>query len=361
MTATAPRGDGLRSRAARWLLAALAAAGAASGPARAEEPVRLRIVGGLAGVRQFTQFEEPFWAREMAARSGGRIEASIHPFDRSGLRGEDMLQLMRLGVVPFGTALVSLAAGEDPELSAIDLPGLNPDTAALRRTVEAYRPHLRRVLDERYGIELLGIYAYPAQVLYCARPFGTLGDLAGRRVRTSSVNQSELVRALGAVPVIVPFNETVGALTRGVVDCAITGTLSGAEIGLTRVTTHIHALPISWGVSFFGASRQAWSEVPPDLRAMLRQGIGDLEDRIWRMAEEDTARGLACSTGETGCADLNPGRLTLVPVSAGDEARRRRLLEEAVLPGWIERCGGSCIDAWNATLAAVIGIRAGGR
>ncbi|WP_018261752.1 TRAP transporter substrate-binding protein [Methylobacterium sp. WSM2598] len=331
---------------------------AATGAGAAQTPLALRVVGGLAGVRQFTQFEEPFWSREIAERSGGRVVASIHAFDRSGLRGEDMLQLMRLGVVPFGTVLLSLAAGEDPELTAVDLPGLNPDTRALRRSLAAFRPHMRRVLDERYGIELLGVYAYPAQVLYCAEAFRGLDDLAGRRVRISSVNQSEFVRALGGVPIIVPFSETTGAVARGVADCAITGTLSGLEIGLTAVTSHVHALPINWGLSIFGANRDAWGAIAPDLREAIRRGVGDLEERIWRMAEADTARGLACSTGAAECPPGSRAGLTLVPVSAEDEERRLRLLQRRVPPDWIERCGRDCGAAWNAALAATTGIRA---
>ena len=86
---------------------------------------------------QFTRFEEPFWSKRIGEASGGRIEATVHAFDRSGLRGPDMLQMMRLGVVPFGTVHLSIAAGEEPELNAVDLPALNPDMGTLRRTVAA--------------------------------------------------------------------------------------------------------------------------------------------------------------------------------------------------------------------------------
>jgi TRAP-type C4-dicarboxylate transport system substrate-binding protein len=179
--------------AARLLSAAvlLSAAAWVANPVAVEaapEQHRLRVVGGLAGITQHVRFEFPFWTRELEELSGGRLTATIHPFDRSGLRGQDMLQLIRLGVVPFGTALLSLVSGDEPELNAVDLPGLNPDLATLKRTVDAYRPHLARVLHERYDVELLGIYTYPAQVIYCRRPFAGLADLAGRRVRTSSVS-----------------------------------------------------------------------------------------------------------------------------------------------------------------------------
>lgn len=347
----------LRATAVSGLLAGLLAGLPVSG-ARAQEPIRLAVVGGLAGVSQYTQLERPFWQAEIAARSGGRLAATIRPFDASGLRGEDMLQLIRLGVVPFGTALLAVAAGDEPELNAVDLPALNPDMATLRLTVGHYREHLRSVLRERYDIELLGIYAYPAQALFCAQAFGGLSDLAGRRVRTSSVGQSELMAALGAVPVLIPFAETVAALRGGVADCAITGTLSGYEIGLADATTHVHAMAISWGLSFFGANAAAWKAIPHDLQDVVRAGVADLEARIWSHAERDTERGLACNTGAP-CLGARPRRpMTLVPISTADAERRRRLLTQTVLPRWIERCGVACATAWNDTLARPLGIPA---
>ncbi|HSI41105.1 MAG TPA: TRAP transporter substrate-binding protein [Xanthobacteraceae bacterium] len=313
-------------------------------------------MGGLAGVTQFTRLEQPFWQTEIAELSQGRIGATIVPLDSASLRGQEMLQLVRLGVVPFGTVLLSVAAGEEPEFNAIDLPVLNPDMAMLRRSVSAFRENLRRILRERYDIELLAIYTYPAQVLFCAKPFGGLDDLADRTVRTSSVSQSELLKALGAMPVVIPFAETVAALRSGVADCAVTGTLSGYEIGLPAVTTHVHAMAINWGVSFFGANAAAWEAVPPELREIIRTGVADLERRIWQRAEADTERGLACNSGALACGGSSARPMAVVPTSAADTARRSRLLQDIVLPGWIERCGDACMAAWNAYLAPVHAI-----
>src|SRR6185369_5799775 len=96
--------------------------------------------------------------------------ANIVPFDRAGIRGQDMLRLMQLGVVPFGTALLSQSSAADPLIAAPDLAGLNPDFASLKRHTAAFRPLLEKTLRERYGIELLAIYVYPAQMLFCKQP-----------------------------------------------------------------------------------------------------------------------------------------------------------------------------------------------
>jgi TRAP-type C4-dicarboxylate transport system substrate-binding protein len=325
--------------------------------AESADPIRLKIVGGLADVSQYVRHEEPFWRRRIPEATRGRVLAEIAPFDRSGIRGQEMLQLMRLGVVPFGTVLLAVASTEEPELNAADLPAVNPDMAAHRQAVALYRPHLRAVLAERYNIELLAVYTYPAQVVFCRHPFTGLEDLAGRRIRTSSVGQSEMLAALGATPVVTPFAEILGAIRSGVVECAITGTLSGNAIGLHEATSHVHGMAISWGLSFFGANRAAWAALPADIQALLRRELAALEAEIWDAADRETGEGLACNAGLPTCRNGRRGAMTIVPVTPADDARRRRrLVTEAVLPRWVQRCGPDCVVAWNERLAPALGI-----
>lgn len=328
----------------------------AGASARAEPRVHIQVIGGLGGINQYNKIEEPFWSSEIERISGGRIKATIRPFDRAGLPGPEMLRLIQTGVVPFGTSLVSLISVDEPELSSVDLPALNPDIASLRKTVVAYRARAAELLRERYNIELLGIYTYPAQVLFCAQPFTGLGDLSGRRVRTSSISQFEVMTALGAMPVNTPFSETVAAVTKGVVDCAITGTLSGNEIGLSAVTSHVHGMAINWGVSIFGVSTYTWNRLPQDVRNTLHAAVAELETRVWDAAERETMNGIACNTGQPNCAGGRRTRMSLVEVRPADEDARQRLLTEVALPQWLERCGSDCAEVWNRTIGPSAGL-----
>jgi TRAP-type C4-dicarboxylate transport system substrate-binding protein len=338
-----------------WLCAlvvALAAHVANAGPTAspADAKIRLRIVGGLANVHQYTRNEQPFWTSTVPARTLGRVTAEIVPFDQAGIRGHEVLRLMEIGIVPFGTALLGVASSSDPEYGAADLAGLNPDMAMLRRVTSAFRPHLERSLRERYGIELLAVYAYPAQVLFCKGAFSGLGDLKGRRIRTATPSQSDFVEALGAAPVRTPFTDMMNAMKSGNADCAITGSMSGNTIGLHEVTTHVHSLPISWGLSIFGANSQAWHALPTDVRSLLGKELQQLESDIWAEAERETAEGLACSTGAPGCSSGMKGNLTEVKASLADRQRQREAFLSSVLPGWIKRCGPECSTIWNRLL-----------
>ena len=332
----------------------------AEAPERAQEqaPLRLRIVGGLATVNQYTLHEEPFWTQQLALASGGRYSATIAPFDRAGIRAQEMLALVQTGVVPMGTLLLSVAAGSAPELAAPDLAGLNPDMATLRRTVAAFRPYLVATLRQRRGIEVLAIYTYPAQVTFCRQAFNGLQDLAGRRVRTSSITQSELFEALGSKPTPTTFAEIVPHVRSGNVDCVVTGAMAGHTLGLYEHTSHLHNMAVTWGLSAFVAHAASWNALPPDLKALLKRELPLLEQRIWDDAERETAAGAACNLGASSCTLARKGRMVDVEVTREDDALRREIFAATVLPRWLQRCGAACAAVWNTTIGPVVGIAA---
>lgn len=326
---------------------------AATAPAAAQ---KLRVVGGLAGLNQYSRNEEPFWTKELPRLSAGKYGADIVPFDRAGVPGPEMLRLIQLGVVPFGTALVSNISSQYPEYAAPDLAGLNPDIATLKKNVAAFRPYLEKTLRERHGVEMLATYTYPAQVVFCKRPLASLTDLAGRRVRIASVTQSDFVAALGGIPILVGFAQILPNMASGNTECAITGSMSGNTLGLHEVTTHVHRLPFSWGLAIFGANLAAWTALPGDLRALLTHEIPKLETAIWLESERETAEGFACNRGHSSCSGGQKGHLTEVAISAQDERLRREILTSTVLPKWIQRCNNRCSDLWNQTIGPVLGI-----
>ncbi len=359
-------GRAARTVAARVLWAALAAvltaaplqAAPPARPAAPPGPEHLRIVGGLAGISQFTRHEQPFWAEHLARVSGGRVTAEIAAFDRAGIRGQEMLRLVQLGVVPFGTLSLGLSSTVDPLLNAPDLAGLNPDFESLRHSVRAFRPYLASTLRSRYGAELLAVYTYPAQVTFCRQPLRQLADLAGRRVRTTSPTQSDLVEALGGIPVQTGFAEIVPNMKAGNLDCAITGTMSGNTIGLHQVTTHIHPMAITWGLSVFVANTHAWNGLSATTRELLLAELPKLEHAIWADAQRETGDGLACNTGAASCEPARRGSMTEVKPSAADDTRRREVLADTVLKRWSQRCGTACVGVWNDTIGAAVGVKA---
>ena len=343
----------LRGRLALWgaaLLCAAAHAGAPDTSAADAAPLRLRVVGGLAGVTQYTQLEAPFWTRDLPRLSEGRYRADIVPFDRAGVPGMEMLRLLQLGVVPFGTVLMSSLSAQYPQYTAVDLPGLNPDLATLRASLAAFRPYLEKALREEHGVELLAVYVYPAQVLFCKDPLLGLDDLRGRHVRVSSAAQGDFFAALGAKPQRVPFAQVVKSMETGASECAVTASMSGNILGLHAHAAYLYPMPISWGMAVFAANRAAWQALPADLRQLLQAELPKLETAVWLSAQGETEQGLACNVGSPSCTTGRQGAMALVPVRAQDEARRETIFNTVVLPRWVRRCGARCRDIWDRTI-----------
>jgi TRAP-type C4-dicarboxylate transport system substrate-binding protein len=343
-------------RAAHLLGAALLLCACGAQAQTGAPAYRLRIVGGLAGLHQYTRHEEPFWTQELSRLSGGRFDADIVPFDRAGIPATEMLRLVQLGVVPFGTLQLSAMATPFPEFGAVDLAAMNPDMASLKQSVSAFRPFLEKQLRDRHGVELLALYVYPAQVVFCKQPLASLGDLARRRVRVSGATQADFVAALGGVPVLAGFADIMTHWKTGNIECAITGGMSGNTLGLADVASHLHTLPITWGLSVFGANRAAWDALPPDLKSLLRRELPRLEAAIWNESEAETADGLACNQGAAACSGGRRGRMVLVPVSSQDEQRRQEIFAGTVLARWLQRCPTRCAEVWNQTLGPARGI-----
>ena len=330
----------------------------ATATAQSKPQQTLRIVGGIATGNRFARIEQPFWANELARLSGGKFSADIVPFDRAGVPGQDMLRMMQLGVIPFGTALFSHMATDAPEFSAPDMAGMNPDIANLKLAVSAFRPFLKKTLHDRYDLELLAVYVYPAQVIFCKRPFAKLSDLSGRRIRVSSATGADFIQALGGAPILTEFSEIMANMASGNTECAITGAMSGNTLGLHEVTSHLYNLPVTWGLSVFAANAESWRRVDPELRTLLLRELPKLESAIWSESARDTIEGIACNSGIGECASGRKGKMTVLQLTAEDDKRRQQILRQRVLPQWIQRCGASCAKTWNQTVKSVVGIDA---
>jgi TRAP-type C4-dicarboxylate transport system substrate-binding protein len=316
---------------------------------------KLRVVGSVAGLNQYVRHEEPFWTKTLSKLSNGKYTAEIVPFDQAGISSGDMLRLIQVGAVPMGTALMSSTlSAQYAEFGAPDLAGLNPDIATLKRNVAAFRPYLKKAIRERHGAEVLALYVYPAQVIFCKSNFSGLQDLSKRRVRVSGVTQSDFVTAIGATPVLTAFNQILPSMASGNIDCAITAAMSGNKLGLQEVTTHQHTMPITWGLAVFAVNSATWAAMPADLKTILNRELPKLEQTIWAESETETTEGTACNIGDGRCISRKKGKMTEVPVTSADERRRREILA-SVLKSWQQRCGTKCVDSWNQIIGKVPG------
>lgn len=341
------------------LLAALMAVTAAGTVAAQDLPKNhLKVIGAWGNLSQYKNFEQPFWTKQITEDSKGAITADITPFNEMGLKGPEIFRLMRVGVIDFGSTVLGYVAGDDPRNEAIDLAGLSPDVATARKVSDAYKPVYDKFYREKFGVQVLGIWPYSAQVLFCKGKIGGLADLKGKKVRVGNRTLAEFVEALGGTGVTLAFSEVVQAMQTGVVDCAITGTLSGNSAKWYEVADTIYALPLGWSQVMHAVNVKRWEKLDLKTQAFLKSEIGKLEDQIWKAAAEETEQGYECNAGKSTCTMGTKAKMIVVPVSDADRALLKKTLEDVVVAKWAARCPGECTAEWNNTVGKVVGITA---
>ncbi|MEC7377904.1 MAG: hypothetical protein VX421_09830 [Pseudomonadota bacterium] len=179
-------------------------------------------------------------------------------------------------------------------------------------------------------------------------------------MRASGRTTAEFLQALGAEGITLNFSEVPGALQRGVIDCAVTGSLSGYSSGWHEVSTHLYPLPVGgWDHVVTAMNGKKWNSLSEGTQQWLMAELKEnYEDPVWASAVEETREGIACLTGNGDCSRGEPGDMVLVKATDNDFSEASRHLEETLLPNWAQRVDQQWVDRWNETIGAVTGLKA---
>ena len=308
-------------------LIGLALAGAiASGAAAQDLPKNQFKVIGLNGPTPASiQDEVPFWRKTITEASKGAITADITPLDQMGIDDKTMLRLLKLGVMDFAGMDISKMAGDDPRFEACDLAGLTLDPDKARAACDAYRAVIDRQMQKNWDAKLLAFGGNTPQVFWCKDVVGGLAGFRGKKVRVFNNTMRDFLGGVGATAVSMAFAEVVPALSAGVVDCGVTGSLSGNTAGWNEVTKSIYPMSLGWSINVVAVNLNTWKRLDPKTQAFLTEQFKAYEDKMWATIKKTTGGGRQLQHRP---AALHHGQARQVD-HRGGEARRGRDAQEA--------------------------------
>jgi tripartite ATP-independent transporter DctP family solute receptor len=162
-----------------------------------------------------------FMGRVIAERSGDRLQIRVFHSRQLGEEKETIEQT-RVGAIDLNRTNVALIGSFVPAMNVLAMP-------FLFRSIE----HLERVLDgpignqilgsfEPYGFVGLAFYDSGARSIYnSVRPVRAIADMKGLRLRVQqSELMSDMIRALGAEPVELPYGQVLTGLVTKLIDGA---------------------------------------------------------------------------------------------------------------------------------------------
>jgi TRAP-type transport system periplasmic protein len=302
--------------------------------------------------------ELPFWRKTIPEASKGAITADITPLDQMSIDDKTMLRLLKLGVMDFAAMDISKMAGDDPRFEACDLAGLTLEPDKARVACNAYRAVIDRQMQKNWNVKLLAFGGNTPQVFWCKDIATGLAGFKGKKVRVFNNTMRDFLAGVGATAVSMAFAEVVPALSAGVVDCGVTGSLSGNTAGWAEVTKSIYPMSLGWSINVLAVNLDSWKRLDPKTQAFLLDQFKAYEDKMWATVKTTTAEADNCNTGQQPCTMGKLAKTTIVAVKPEEMETHKKLVEGAVLAAWAKRCGAECAKEWNETVGKALGLTA---
>lgn len=239
------------------------------------------------------------------------------------VRGRDEAEALTTARIAFAAPGLWNLDAHQPDLNALLLPTLmGRDRDVLAGVVDGpLGALLNRKLMQALDVVVIGRWLDlgPVHVFTVSRPVSRFADLRGLRIRYAGGAMNEmLLKALGAVPVLVPWPDVPEALRSGRVDGILT-TASTVVSGRLWQSGLRHGFLAGVSYSFFipMASRSVWTRLTPAQQAAVHAAWDDAVD-----AGREEAR----DSQEQAQQQLREAGMSLQSPSAGDLAATRAML-----------------------------------
>jgi len=343
----------------RWVAGIALAAAMVTGAAAQDLPkTQFKVIGLNSPTPVSIHDEVPFWRKTIPEASKGAITADITPLDQMSIDDKTMLRLLKLGVMDFAGMDISKMAGDDPRFEACDLAGLTLDPEKARIACNAYRGVIDRQMQKNWNVKLLAFGGNTPQVFWCRDVVSGLAGLKGKKIRVFNNTMRDFLAGVGASAVSMAFAEVVPALSAGVVDCGVTGSLSGNTAGWAEVTKSIYPMSLGWSINVLAVNLDSWKRLDPKVQAFITEQTKVYEDKMWATVKTATSEADNCNSGIQPCTMGKLAKTTIVPVKPEETDTHKKLVEGAVLAGWAKRCGAECTKEWNDTVGKALGLKA---
>lgn len=209
------------------------------------------------------------WLKEVGDKSGGKVTAEIA---WGGVMGKapEHYDLAVNGVADMTFVAIAFTPGRFPMAEVIQLPVT--DEASNEMMAKAFWELYKQCYfdEELKDVKLLwvgttGIYDYQmgkAEVL-------TFADMKGKKIRASGAIHTEIVKALGSVPVGMAAPEIYSALQTGVIDGSFTPWNFIKSFRTETVTTSVTEVGVgSFNVAFV-MNKATYNKLPADIQAYI--------------------------------------------------------------------------------------------
>jgi tripartite ATP-independent transporter DctP family solute receptor len=212
---------------------------------------------------------------------------------------KETIEQTRVGAIDLNRTNVALLGEFVPAMNVLAMPFLFRSTAHLQKVLDGPIGQEMLASFEPYGFVGLAFYDSGARSIYSSiRPVRSVADLKGLRIRVQqSELMSQMMRALGAEPVELPYGQVLTALATHLIDGAENNWPSYITTGHYKYAGFYTLTEHTMSPEVLVMSMKAWQSLSDEDQAIFRDAAAasgrfmhekwrDLEQRSREQAEE---------------------------------------------------------------------------
>lgn len=240
-------------------------------------------------------YQVPEWTLaidRIKERTNGRFIINAVWGSGLGVKGQDALGALSKGAFQMECGPLNYWAGDMPILGVLGLPGLYSNlwenTLAKDMLEDKF---LRKAFEKDWNSVLIGpITIMPPSPVWSKDPIRSLADFKGKTIRGFSPEMADMLSALGAHVVTMPFSEVYSAAQRGVMQGAITSSVGARAISIWEVWGYATEYNFASTNPATLVNKDAFDKLPGKYQAILVEEFAQANRRInYRTVEADEA------------------------------------------------------------------------
>src|SRR5207244_8307910 len=143
--------------------------------------------------------------------------------------------------------------------------------------------------------KVLYMVPWPTQYLHLKVKTDTLDGLKGVKIRVPDKNAQDMCAAVGMAPVLIPWGETIAALSSGAVSGVSTSAVSGVDGKFWEFLKFFHATNHQWSCQIVTINNDTWKKISPVNQKVISDLAKKLEPDFWvssLQADKDSGKRL---------------------------------------------------------------------
>ena len=180
------------------------------------------------------------WVKWMQEQAGDEVRIKVFAGGTLGRNPVQQLKLVRDRVADLTLTLPAYTPGRFTDLSVFELPGLV--TNADEGSKAVWKMYKRGLLRGFEDLKVVGLYTTDTYNIHTATKIASYKDVKGLKLRIAGAVQTQVAKALGAVPVGMPPTQIAESVNRKLLSGAILNWAALIPFKVNRVTKyHYHA------------------------------------------------------------------------------------------------------------------------